>query len=96
MVVTVLLALVVGVGSALLTTKALARSPRHSPWGVVVSRRVVVNLKSGSAVDGVLIREDAGLLFLRNASLLEAGERSTPLDGELVVERSEVDFVQAP
>ncbi|MDI3330139.1 MAG: hypothetical protein QJR09_05300 [Micrococcus sp.] len=62
----------------------------------VVFRRVIVNLKSGRGVDGVLVRRSGPLLFLKNALLLEEGRDPVPLDGETVIERSEVEFLQAP
>ncbi|UXE05355.1 RNA binding protein [Arthrobacter phage Renna12] len=65
------------------------------PWEPVVARRCVVNLKSGRAVDGVLVRRDVGLLFLKNAVLLEQGEEPAPIDGEAVVQTVNVDFIQA-
>lgn len=65
------------------------------PWGAVVARRGVVNLKSGRAIDGLLVRRDGPLLFLRNAVLLEAGSEPAIIDGEAVVHTSEVDFIQA-
>ncbi|AYN57579.1 RNA binding protein [Arthrobacter phage Lunar] len=65
------------------------------PWRVVVARRCVVNLKSGRAVDGVLVGQDGPLLFLKNAVLLEQGNEPAAIDGEAVVQASEVDFIQA-
>lgn len=65
------------------------------PYAVVVARRCVVNLKSGRAVDGVLVRKDGPLLFLKNAVLLEQGSDPAPIDGEAVVEAVDVDFIQA-
>jgi len=62
----------------------------------VVFRRVIVNLKSGRAVDGALVRRSGPLLFLKNAFLLEEGRDPVPLDGETVIERAEVEFMQAP
>lgn len=65
------------------------------PYAVVVARRCVVNLKTGRAVDGVLVRKDGPLLFLKNAVLLEQGSEPAPIDGEAVVEAVDVDFIQA-
>lgn len=64
-------------------------------WRLVVARRVVVNLKSGRAIDGLLVRRSGGLLFLKNAVLHEPDAEPVPLDGEAVVERSQIDFIQA-
>jgi hypothetical protein len=64
-------------------------------WRAMTGRRVVVNLKTGRALDGVLVRKSGDLLFLRNATALEPGSAPAGLDGEAVVARSEIDFIQA-
>lgn len=74
---------------------AAAALPVPDPWEVVVARRCVVNLKTGRAVDGVLVRKDGPLLFLKNAVLLEQGSEPAPVDGEAVVQAVDVDFIQA-
>lgn len=61
----------------------------------VVNRRVIVNLTTGKAIDGVLVRQSGPLLILKGASLLEPGADPVPMDGEVVVERDRVDFIQA-
>lgn len=61
---------------------------------LVLSRRVVVNLVSGKAIEGVLVRQDGPLLFIKDATMHE-GEVAARIDGEAVVERSAVDFIQA-
>jgi len=63
-------------------------------WRTLVARRVVVNLKSGRGVDGLLIRKAGDLLFLRNATALEAGTAPAPVDGEAVIQRQDIDFIQ--
>ncbi|WPM94253.1 hypothetical protein VB1_CDS0004 [Arthrobacter phage Marchesin] len=70
-------------------------APSPDPWAVVVARRCVVNLRSGSAIDGVLVRKEGPLLFLKNAALLEQGQQPAQIDGEAVVQCSHVDFIQA-
>lgn len=64
-------------------------------WQKLIARRVVVNLKTGRALDGVLVRKSGDLLFLRNATALEPGSSPAPLDGEAVVARADIDFIQA-
>lgn len=71
-----------------------APSP-SDPWAPVVARRCVVNLRGAGAIDGVLVRRDGPLLFLKNAVLLEQGQEPAPIDGEAVVQCSNVDFIQA-
>jgi small nuclear ribonucleoprotein (snRNP)-like protein len=58
-----------------------------------IRRRVIVNLKTDKAVSGVLWAKRGALLVLKDAQLHESG-RATAVDGELVIERSNVDFVQ--
>ncbi|ONK09445.1 hypothetical protein [Streptomyces sp. MP131-18] len=62
---------------------------------VAVRQRVVVNLSDGSAVDGVLLRRHRTLLVLGDATLLVPSSEPSRVDGELLVERSQVLFVQA-
>lgn len=62
---------------------------------VALFRRVLVNLKSGKAIRGVLVQERGGLLELRDAELLEGTAPPVRLDGSVFVERSNIDFAQA-
>lgn len=61
----------------------------------VVRRRVLVNLVNGRAVEGVLFRQRGPLLVVKDARLHEPGAEPAAVDGEVVVERSRVDFIQA-
>lgn len=65
----------------------------RAQWRVAVRRRVIVQLHTGSAISGVLWSRRGPLLVLRNAALHEAGA-VTPIDGEAVVERREVAWLQ--
>jgi hypothetical protein len=58
-----------------------------------VRKRVVVNL-ADKAFNGVLWAKRGPLLVLRDAQLLEAGRDPLQLDGEIVVERAKVEFIQ--
>lgn len=79
--------------SLLATLVVVLRSPLA--WRrCVVRRRVIVNLTSGSAVAGVLLAQRGPLLFLRDATLHEQG-RQIPVDGEAIIERTRVDWIQA-
>jgi hypothetical protein len=69
-------------------------------FGVVVKRRVVVNLKAsggipGAAIEGVLLRKTGPLLVLADATVHQFEGESSSADGELVIERSNVDYIQA-
>lgn len=65
---------------------------------VVLHRRVVVNLLGGKqAIEGVLWDEQGPLLVLRDAYMhegLSAGP--VPMDGEVVIDKARIAFVQAP
>ncbi|MCP9205509.1 hypothetical protein [Streptomyces cucumeris] len=58
-----------------------------------VRKRVVVNL-ADKAFSGVLWAKRGPLLVLRDAELLEAGREPQRVDGEIVIERSQVEFTQ--
>lgn len=61
----------------------------------VVRRRVVVNLLSGKAVEGVVVEHDGPLLVVADARLHEPGVQPHGVDGHVVIERSQIDFIQA-
>lgn len=65
-------------------------------WRRLRARRIVVNLKTGQALDGFLTRQVGQLLFIRGAMLLGAGDEPIAMDGEVIVERSEIEFIQSP
>jgi small nuclear ribonucleoprotein (snRNP)-like protein len=57
-------------------------------------KRVIVNTKTDRAFRGVLWRRARGFLVLRNAELLKSKGETAQLDGEIVIESSNVDFIQ--
>lgn len=57
-------------------------------------RRVLVALKTDKTFRGVLYAKRGPLLILKDAELLEAGRDPVKLDGEVLIERPNVDFVQ--
>lgn len=64
------------------------------PWRrTAVRKRVVVNLQD-KAFAGVLWAKRGPLLVLKDSVLMQHGAADTPLDGEVLVERSRVDFIQ--
>jgi len=63
-------------------------------WRTLVAQRVVINLKSGRGLDGLLVRKAGDLLFLRNATALEPGSTPQAVDGEAVIQKRDVDFIQ--
>jgi hypothetical protein len=64
------------------------------PWRLVKARRVVVNLRSGQAVQGLLVRQSGPLLFIAEAQLHEGRDSPVPIDGQAVIERPNIDFIQ--
>lgn len=58
-----------------------------------VRKRVVVNL-ADKAFTGVLWAKRGPLLVLRDVELLEAGRVAQRVDGEVVIERSRIEFTQ--
>ena len=59
-----------------------------------VLRKVIINLKSDKVFRGVLWRKRGRYLVLREAELLKPGGGSARVDGEVVIESSNVDFLQ--
>ena len=65
------------------------------PWiRTALRRSVVVNLDTDRAFRGVLWARRGRLLVLRSAVLLEPGADPAPVDGEVVIERGRVEFIQ--
>lgn len=65
------------------------------PWRFIIRRRVIVNLVDGSAIAGVLYRRAGSLLVLKDATYLEKGADPLALDGDTIIERPKVLFIQA-
>lgn len=61
---------------------------------VLLRRRVIVNLKTEKAFSGVVTRKAGPLLELHDVELLEGGRPPVKLDGAVIVERANLDFVQ--
>lgn len=59
-----------------------------------VHRHVVVNTKTEKTFSGVLVAQRGPILILKGAKMLSSNAPPVTLDGELVIERSHVDFVQ--
>ena len=57
-------------------------------------RKVIVNTKTDRAFRGVLWQRRRGYLVLRNVELLKAKDETVPMDGEVMIEAANVDFVQ--
>jgi small nuclear ribonucleoprotein (snRNP)-like protein len=57
-------------------------------------RRVIVNTKTDRAFRGVLWQRRRGYLVLRQAELVKGKDVTVPMDGEVMIEAANVDFVQ--
>ena len=86
--------MLIAVASAVVVVAVLvgALAPRLA-WRRLVRRRVVVVLDNERVIEGVLWARRGSLMVLRDASVHEQG-RQTAADGELVIDRSRVQWVQ--
>lgn len=58
---------------------------------------VVVTMKTGASFRGVLFEADGRSIVLRNAEALTmSDERTIPVDGEVLLARADVEFLQRP
>jgi hypothetical protein len=55
--------------------------------------KVIVNLFSGNAVEGICVRVKPTYL-VRAAVLHQPGAEATPVDGEISIDVANVDFIQ--
>lgn len=62
---------------------------------LALRKRVLVALLDGKAMNGVLWARRGRLIVLRDVTLIEPGASPVSMDGEVIVDRSRVDFVQA-
>lgn len=59
-----------------------------------IRKRVLVNLDDGRAFDGIMFARRGPLLILRQARLIEPGADPVDVDGEVIVERPRISFIQ--
>ena len=58
---------------------------------------LIVTMKSGEAFRGVLTEADSRSFVMRNAkALTDATARPVPVDGELILDRAQIDYFQRP
>lgn len=57
------------------------------------TRRVLVQTKTDRTFRGVLWAKRGPILIIRSAELLER-DKATPVDGELLLERTNLDWIQ--
>ena len=56
--------------------------------------RVLVNLLSGTSISGVIVSTRGPLLTIKGAVIHTAESGDTPADGEIAVDKTQVDFIQ--
>lgn len=92
----VVAALILGV--ALVTTTLVWRATTDRLVRERLCDKVVVTLKTGPSFSGVLFKVDDRTVILRDSQALGAGHNGDHLavDGELVLARSDIDYLQRP
>ena len=60
----------------------------------LADRQVLVNLCSGNAIGGVCVHDSEDALVLRGATIHEPDSEPAPADGEILIDRINVDFIQ--
>ena len=61
---------------------------------VMLNRQVLVNLNSGNALAGVITFESRTAIVLRGVTVHTTDSDPAPADGEVLVDRAHVDFIQ--
>ncbi len=61
---------------------------------LMTRKKVLVNLRSGNAMTGVMWSRRGRHLVLKSAQLIEPGADAVPMDGDVVLDRDQVEFVQ--
>ncbi|MCQ4119876.1 hypothetical protein [Rhodococcus tibetensis] len=80
---------------ALVVLSAAALAPHLSYRRLLIHRRVVVNLRSGNAIAGIVTKSTPKVVIVRDAVVHEHGVAPAPADGEILIERDHIDFIQA-
>lgn len=62
----------------------------------IKDRSVLVNLLSGNALSGVCVYDGGRVLVLRGVTVHEPGAEPAAADGDVLVDRINVDFIQVP
>lgn len=60
----------------------------------LIHRKVLVNLLSGNALAGVVTFEGRHALVLRGATVHTTDSDPAPADGEVLIDRASIDFIQ--
>lgn len=60
----------------------------------IEQRKVLVNLLSGNAIGGVCVHDGDHTIAIRGATVHEPNSEPAPADGEILIDRINVDFIQ--
>jgi len=60
----------------------------------MLNRAILVNLTSGNAISGVCTYEGREALVLRGVTVHEIDSEAAAADGEILIDRINVDFIQ--
>lgn len=94
------LAVVVGFVLAACVLAAVHAAHERSADALITDRRlsrVLVELRDGSTFEGSLVEVDRRTVVLRNVKAIVAVEAApTPVDGELLLPRGDIKFLQRP
>lgn len=62
--------------------------------GYPIAQRVIVHTKTNQSLRGILWHRNAECLILKQTELLSGASKVIPMDGELVIDRNNVDYYQ--
>lgn len=79
-----------------IVTRSLVSHPGGSVMRSLERRQIVVTLKSEQAYRGVLMPSDRYALVLRNTELLHGDGSRVVVDGELIILREDIRYIQRP
>lgn len=80
--------------AAFVVVLALVLVLRSLSWRTLVRRQVIVVLDGERTISGVLYSQRGELLVLRNCTIYAGSTNGHPADGEVVIERSRVSWIQ--
>jgi hypothetical protein len=58
------------------------------------TKKCIVNLKSGAAFRGYLVEAKKDLIVLKSSEFIEAGSEPVAVSGEVLIEKSNIEFIQ--
>jgi hypothetical protein len=59
-----------------------------------VRKRAIINTKSDKTFRGIIWKHNTRFVILKNAELLHSSKQATPVDGEVIVYKEDIDFIQ--